>query len=92
MEAPTIHQRLEARLGVDVQLMYGLLVPATIIVLLVVGLALSPTWWLLPPLALVMIGVPGIVIAGFLQMLDEWATIEVALHEPRRLDRDVNRG
>ena len=70
MESHTLHSRLERSLGVDVQLFYGLLVPATVVVVLIVGLALSPTWWLLAPLVLVLLGVTGIVIAGFLQMLD----------------------
>lgn len=71
MEGPTLHDNLEARLGFDARLLYGLLAPAAVVVLLIAALAFSPTWWLLAPLALVLVGLTGIVVAGTLQMLDE---------------------
>ena len=71
MEPPTLHERLEASIGVDVRLFYGLLVPAAVVVLLVVALALSPTWWLLIPLVIVLLGAIGVVMVGINQMLDE---------------------
>jgi 1,4-dihydroxy-2-naphthoate octaprenyltransferase len=71
MEPRTLHERLEDRIGVDVRLFYGLLVPAAIVVLLVVVLALSPAWWLLVPLVIVLIGAIGVVMVGINQMLDE---------------------
>ena len=71
MEPRTLHERLEAGIGVDVRLFYGLLVPAAVVVLLVVALALSPTWWLLIPLVIVLLGAIGVVMVGINQMLDE---------------------
>ena len=41
------------------------------IVLLVVGLALNPVWWLLVPLGVVLVGATAVVIAAILQMLGE---------------------
>jgi Flp pilus assembly protein TadB len=65
----TLHERLERSIGVDVRLFYGLLVPAAVVVALVVALALNPTWWLLVPLVIVLIGAIGVVVVGIMQML-----------------------
>ena len=71
MEPSTLHEQLEASLGVDVRLFYGLLVPAAVVVVLVAALALSPTWWLLVPVVIVLLGAVGVVMVGINQMLDE---------------------
>ena len=71
MEPTTLHERLEAKIGVDVRLFYGLLVPAAVVVVFVAGLALSPTWWLLVPLMIVLLGAIGVVMVGINQILDE---------------------
>ena len=70
-QPPTLNERVERLLGIDARLFYGLFVPAAVIVTLVAGLALSPTWWLLVPLSIVLVGVTGVVVAGTLQMLGD---------------------
>ena len=40
-------------------------------VVLVAALALSPTWWLLVPVVIVLLGAVGVVMVGINQMLDE---------------------
>jgi Flp pilus assembly protein TadB len=71
MEPKTLHERLESRIGVDVRLFYGLLIPAAVVVAGVVALTISPTWWLLAPLVLLLVAATGIVVAGIGQMLSE---------------------
>ena len=68
---PTLNERVERLLGIDARLFYGLFVPAALVVTLIAGLALSPTWWLLVPLIIVLVGVTGVVVAGTLQMLSD---------------------
>ena len=43
--------------------------PAAVVVALAVALALNPTWWLLVPLVIVLIGAIAVVVVGILQML-----------------------
>jgi hypothetical protein len=69
MEPRPLHERLENRLGADVRLFYGLLVPAALVVVGVIALTVSPTWWMLAALVVLLLGAVAVVMVGIGQML-----------------------
>jgi hypothetical protein len=62
---------VERTLGVDARLLYGMAVPILMICGLIVVLALSPQTWLVIAILLLEIAALGVVITGFVAMLNE---------------------
>jgi len=62
---------VERALGVDVRLLYGMTVPILIVSGLIVVLALSPQTWLQIAVLVVEIAALGVVVAGFVGMLND---------------------
>jgi hypothetical protein len=62
---------VERRLGADMRLVYGMAVPILMIVGLVVILALSPAAWLVAAIVVMEVMALGVVVYGFMGMLDE---------------------
>jgi len=62
---------VERALGVDVRLLYGMVVPILIVSGLIVLLALSPQTWLQIAVLLVEIAALGVVVVGFVGILND---------------------
>jgi len=62
---------VERALGVDVRLLYGMVVPILMVSGLIVLLALSPQTWLQIAVLLVEIAALGVVITGFVGILND---------------------
>jgi len=62
---------VERVLGVDVRLLYGMLVPILMVSGLIVLLALSPQTWLQIAVLLVEIAALGVVVTGFVGILND---------------------
>jgi len=62
---------VERALGVDIRLLYGMLVPILMICGLIILLALSPQTWLLIAVLLLEIAALGVVVTGFVVLLNE---------------------
>lgn len=62
---------VERVLGVDVRLLYGMLVPILMICGLIILLALTPQTWLVIAVLLLEIAALGVVVTGFVGMLNE---------------------
>jgi hypothetical protein len=62
---------VERVLGADVRLLYGMLVPILMICGLIVVLALSPETWLVITILVLEVAALGIVVTGFVGMLNE---------------------
>lgn len=62
---------VEAALGADLRLIYGLGAPVMMIVGLIVILALTPATWLVISIIIIEIGALGLVVTGLMAMLDE---------------------
>jgi len=62
---------VERVLGVDVRLLYGMVVPILMISGLIVLLALSPQTWLQIAVVLVEIAALGVVVTGFVGILND---------------------
>ena len=67
-----LHRRVARLLeSGDLRLIYGTAVPLAIVIGLIVALAFSGRTWLVAPLVLVLLILTGVVIVGFMQMLEE---------------------
>jgi hypothetical protein len=64
-------QSMERMLGADFRLVYGLAAPILLVVGLIVILALSPAPWLLIAILVIECAALGVVLAGFVGMLNE---------------------
>ncbi|HUJ34974.1 MAG TPA: hypothetical protein VLW51_07170 [Solirubrobacteraceae bacterium] len=62
---------VERTLGVDVRLLYGMLIPILMICGLIVLLALSPQTWLVIAVLLLEVAALGVVVTGFVGMLND---------------------
>ena len=62
---------VERSLGVDVRLLYGMLIPILMVCGLIVLLALNPETWLVIAVVLFEAAALGVVVTGFLAMLNE---------------------
>ena len=62
---------VERSLGVDVRLLYGMLIPILMVCGLIILLALNPETWLVIAVVLFEAAALGVVITGFLAMLNE---------------------
>ena len=62
---------VERALGADMRLVYGFAVPILMVVGLIVILALSPATWLVIAILLVEVAALGVVLTGFIGMLNE---------------------
>ena len=62
---------VERTIGADMRLVYGLAVPILMVVGLIIVLALSPATWLVITILLVEVAALGVVLTGFLGMLNE---------------------
>jgi len=62
---------VERVLGVDVRLLYGMLVPILMVSGLIVLLAMSPQTWLQIAVLLVEIAALGVVVTGFVGILND---------------------
>ena len=62
---------VERTLGVDVRLLYGMLVPILMVCGLICLLALTPQTWLVIAIVLFEIAALGVVVTGFVAMLNE---------------------
>jgi hypothetical protein len=62
---------VERSLGVDARLLYGMVVPILMICGLIILLALDPQTWLVIAVLLLEVAALGIVITGFVGMLNE---------------------
>lgn len=62
---------VERAVGVDVRLLYGMVVPILMVCGLIVLLALSPQTWLQIAVLLVEIAALGVVVTGFLGIVDD---------------------
>jgi hypothetical protein len=62
---------VERTLGVDVRLLYGMTVPVLMVSGLIILLALSPQTWLVIAVLLLEVAALGVVMTGFLGMLNE---------------------
>ncbi len=72
MPTETLHEHVErvTEAG-DLRLVYGIGVPFLLVVAAIVGFLVLGNWWLAPALAVVLIVMIGVIIAGFTQMLEE---------------------
>lgn len=64
-------ESVEHVLGADMRLIYGLAAPILMVVGLIVVLALSPATWLVIAIIVVEIAALGVVLTGFMGLLDE---------------------
>jgi hypothetical protein len=64
-------QSVERAIGADMRLVYGFAVPILMVVGLIVILALSPATWLVITILLVEVAALGVVVTGFVGMLNE---------------------
>jgi len=62
---------VERALGVDVRLLYGMLVPILMICGLIVLLALTPQTWMVIAVVMLEVAALGVVVTGFVGMLNE---------------------
>jgi len=62
---------VERSLGVDVRLLYGMLIPILMVCGLIILLALNPETWLVIAVVLFEAAALGVVVTGFLAMLNE---------------------
>ena len=62
---------VERSLGVDARLLYGMLIPILMVCGLIILLALNPETWLVIAVMLFEVAALGVVITGFLGMLNE---------------------
>ena len=62
---------VERSLGVDARLLYGMVVPILMVCGLIILLALNPETWLVVAVVLLEVAALGVVITGFLGMLNE---------------------
>ena len=62
---------VERSLGVDARLLYGMLIPILMVCGLIVLLALNPETWLVIAVVLFEAAALGVVVTGFLAMLNE---------------------
>lgn len=62
---------MESFWGADIRLLYGIGVPALVLLGLIVVFALHASWWLLAGLVVCLLLLTGVVMIGFLQMLGE---------------------
>ena len=62
---------VERSLGVDARLLYGMLIPILMVSGLIILLALNPETWLVIAVVLFEAAALGVVITGFLAMLNE---------------------
>jgi len=62
---------VERTIGVDMRLLYGMLIPILMICGLIVLLALSPQTWLVIAVLLLEVAALGVVITGFVGMLND---------------------
>ena len=64
-------ESVERTLGADMRLVYGFAVPILMVVGLIVVLALSPATWLVITILLIEVAALGVVLTGFIGMLNE---------------------
>jgi len=62
---------VERSLGVDARLLYGMLIPILMVCGLIILLALNPETWLVIAVVLFEAAALGVVVTGFLAMLNE---------------------
>ena len=62
---------VERSLGVDARLLYGMLIPILLVCGLIILLALNPETWLVIAVVLFEAAALGVVVTGFLAMLNE---------------------
>ena len=62
---------VERTLGADMRLVYGFAVPILMVVGLIIVLALSPATWLVITILVIEVAALGVVLAGFVGMLNE---------------------
>lgn len=62
---------VERSLGVDVRLLYGMTIPVLMVSGLIILLALSPQTWMVIAVLLLEIAALGVVMTGFIGMLNE---------------------
>jgi hypothetical protein len=62
---------VERALGVDVRLLYGMLIPILMVCGLITLLALSPQTWLVITVVLLEIAALGVVVTGFVSLLND---------------------
>ena len=62
---------VERTLGVDARLLYGMTIPILMICGLIILLALNPETWLVIAVLLLEVAALGVVITGFVTMLNE---------------------
>jgi hypothetical protein len=62
---------VERVLGVDIRLLYGMLIPILMICGLIILLALTPQTWLVIGVLLLEVAALGVVVTGFVGMLNE---------------------
>ena len=67
----TLHQRVQRQLDMDIRLLYGLSVPAFIVVAFIVAFGVVGEWWLLPGVLLVLIVMTLIVVVGMMQVMGD---------------------
>jgi hypothetical protein len=64
-------ESVERALGADMRLIYGFLVPILMVVGVIVLLALSPATWLAVTILVIEVAALGVVLTGFVGMLNE---------------------
>jgi hypothetical protein len=64
-------ESVERAIGADMRLVYGLAVPILMVVGLIILLALSPATWLVVTIIVIELAALGVVLTGFIGMLDE---------------------
>lgn len=64
-------QTVERALGVDARLLYGMLIPILMVCGLIILLALAPQTWLVIAVLLLEVAALGVVVTGFVGMLNE---------------------
>jgi hypothetical protein len=69
---------VERVLGADMRLVYGFAAPILMVIGVIVILALSPATWLVIAIVAVVLGALGVVLTGFIGMLNEPAEDDAA--------------
>ena len=64
-------ESVEHVLGADMRLIYGMAVPILMVVGLIIVLALSPATWLVVAIVIMELAALGVVLTGFIGMLNE---------------------
>ncbi len=67
---------IERRLGADMRLIYGFAAPILLVVGVIILLALGPSPWLVAAVLIVELVALGVIVAGFVEMLNEPADDE----------------